>query len=433
MKTTTTKQSKSSAAPRTRAAASSAKTAAPSTKTAPVCAKAMREKKALVASLQGLGLLADDAAERLEQKADKLADANGDALAQASGWDHALATTLNEFTADGGDSRASDSLNALIAWHNALDALPATEEGLRHAIVALKRAIPHDGASIYLRDSDAATVSPFLHQGIEVELIGRIRFTEGQGFSSWVAGRRRPVLYTSVHRNEAPTAILVRSFIAVPLVVGSDCLGVLQIGSLKDGYFTPRSLRVVIIAAAMLAGLVQRYIAQRQLAAREIRDAVTGLATPDYLRLRLEEEVARCSELGHSMSVVTLRLDGLDAHAEHFGPEYRDRCRVELAGLVNAWRGPAELVALDPSGKILALFPSLRRDRAEERVAALLAAVEKHNFPRRKRMSLLAGISAYPADADDAQGLLSQADNDLYQSTRAGVQEPAALETVALS
>ncbi len=426
MKTTTTKRSNGGAAPR-------GKTAAPAAKTAPALAKAMREKKALVASLQGLGLLADDAAERLEQKADKLVDAHDDALAQASGWDHKLTATLDEFSAEGGDTRASDALNGLIVWHRALDALPATEEGLREALIALKRVIPHDGASIYLRDSDTATVSPFLHHGIEVELIGRIRFTEGQGFSSWVAGRRRPVLYTSVHRNEAPTAILVRSFMAVPLVVGSDCLGVLQIGSLKDGYFTPRSLRVAILAVAMLAGLVQRYIAQRQLAAREIRDATTGLATPDYLRLRLEEEVARCRELGHSMSVVSLRLAGLDAHVERFGPEYRDRCRAELGGLVGAWCGPAELVALDSSGKIVALLPSLRRDRAEERAAALVAAVEKHNFPRRKRMSLLAGISAYPADADDAQGLLSQADNDLCESTRAGLQEPAALEAVTLS
>jgi GGDEF domain-containing protein len=101
--------------------------------------------------------------------------------------------------------------------------------------------------------------------------------------------------------------------------------------------------------------------------------------------------------------------------------------------LVGDWRGSAELGAIDSSGKILAILPSLRRDRAGERTAALVAAVEKHNFPRRKRMSLLAGISAYPADADDAQGLLTQADNDLYESTRVGLQEPAALETVALS
>jgi GGDEF domain-containing protein len=432
MRTTSTKRPNGSATPRSKTT-SAAKTAAPSAKASPACARSVREKKALVASLQGLGLLADDAAERLEQKADKLTASDGDALAQASGWDHSLSVALKEFSADGGDARASDSLHALIVWYNALDALPATEEGLREALVALKRAIPHDGASIYLRDSDAGTVAPFLHHGIEVELIGRIRFTEGQGFSSWVAGRRRPVLYTSVHRNEAPTAVLVRSFMAVPLVVGSDCLGVLQIGSVKDGYFTPRTLRVAILAVAMLAGLVQRYIARRQLAAREIRDTTTGLATPDYLRLRLDEEVARCRELGHSMSVVSMRLAGLDAHVERFGPEYRDRCRAELAGLVGDWRGSAELVAIDSSGKILAILPSLRRDRAGERTAALVAAVEKHNFPRRKRMSLLAGISAYPADADDAQGLLTQADNDLYESTRVGLQEPAALETVALS
>ena len=429
MKTTTRKPKTVQQPARAKAAGKPAATAARSAGPA----KAAREKQALTACLQELGLLAQEAAEKLELKAEKLGAAGTEALAQAAAWDRALTGTLQEFAAEGGDARASDSLHALLVWHHAVGALPATEEGIREAVVTLKRAIPHDGASIFLRDPDAASVIPFLHHGIEVELIGRIRFSEGQGFSAWVAGRKRPVLYTSVHRNEAPTAALVRSFMAVPLVVGSECLGVLQVGSVKDGFFTARSLRVLLLAAAMLAGLVQRFLARRQLAAREIRDASTGLATPEYLRMRLEEEVVRCRELGRSMSLAAFRLVGLEGHAERFGAEYRDRCRIELAELVHAWRGPAELAALDGQGKVLVLLPSMRRERAEERATALAAAVEKHIFPRRKRMALQAGIAAYPADADEAQGLLAQADNDLYESMRGEAQPPASLESVALS
>ena len=63
-----------------------------------------------------------------------------------------------------------------------------------------------------------------------------------------MATRRKPVLYASIHRNEAPDADVARSFIAVPLVIGETCLGVLNLGHGKDGHYGPAGLRAAEIA-----------------------------------------------------------------------------------------------------------------------------------------------------------------------------------------
>ncbi len=430
MKTTRKRTSAKTAAGKTAAGKTDRKTA----RSRPTAAKAAREKVALVESLQGMGLLEQTEAERLEKKAETLgAEKSSEGLNRAAGWDRNLRTSLEGFSVSGGDKNAAHALQALMLWQGGLAGLSADPEGIGEAIGALRKVVPYSGATLFLRDPDRQTVRPVVSLGIPVDLISRIRFSEGMGFSSWVAGRRKPVLYASLHRNEAPGEDRVRSFISVPLVVGEACVGVLNLGHHEDGFYGPAHLRTLILAAAVLASLVQRHVALNQIAEREIRDPKTGLATAGYLRSRLEEEVVRCRELGHSMSLLVFRLNELEEHVERFGPEYRGRCRSELAELVSAWREPSELVGHGTDDRVVVILPSARREKAEARAAALREALEKHNFPRRKRMTVGLGLATYPADAEAAQDLYDAADKALYDTARTRPGEPAGIQPMALS
>ncbi len=408
------------------------KTTTKGTRTKGPQAKAAREKLALLDSLQGMGLLSDPDVERLQKKAEAIAEAGDEALAQAAAFDRGLGQGLAGFEA-GAASGAAAALQALLLWQGSAAENPPTGEGLAAALASLRKVVPYDGATLYLRDSERGTVRPLAMVGAEVELIGRIRFTEGTGFSSWVAARKRPVLYPSLHRNEAPGEANIRSFMSVPMVAGGECVGVVHLGHHEEGFYDQAALRTLALAASTLAALVQRHVALAQIAAREIADSATGLATPGYIRSRLEEEVVRCRELGHSMCLATLRLEGLPEHVERFGPEYRERCRAELAGIVRSWRQPAELVGHGEGDSLLVILPAVRRERAEARIAELRSRVEKHNFPRRKKMALASGIATYPADADEAQELFDCADKSLYEGGPDRGVRPGPIPTVATS
>ncbi len=395
--------------------------------------KAIKEKLALVESLAGLGLLDSDAAARLEKKADSLAAAGKDAAAQAAGWDRALRSGLEKFKAAGGDGNVGHTLQGLMVWQGNLAEVTPDPAGIHAALTALRKVLPYDGATLFLRDPDRKTVDPLLSVDQPVDLISRIRFTEGMGFASWVAGRRKPVLYGSLHRNEAPGSERMRSFMAIPLVVGTECVGVLNFGHSVDGAYTPAHLRLAILAGGMLAGLVQRFVALAQIAAREITDPVTGLATSPYLQARLSEEVVRCRELGHSMSLVTLHLKELDEHARRFGGDYRERVRHELAQIVREWKAPAEIAGHDKGDRVLVLLPATRSERAGERAAALRARLEKHNFPRRKRMTVGVGLATYPTDAEGAQELYEFADKNLNEAAESGSAGDGVYQPMAIS
>lgn len=378
----------------------------------PALAKAARAKRSLLGRLEALGLLDQDAIERLGRKADGLKEA-GSRLEDASAWDRALFTSLAAFEAGGGDGSTKRALQAILTWQEALVDLPATVTGLETALTGLKKIVPYHGATLFLRHPDRKAVEPLATVGFEVQLVSRIRFEEGSGFSSWVASRKKPVLYASIHRNEAPDSEQVRSFMSVPLVIGGESVGVLNLGHREESAYDPGTLRRLVISGAILAGMVGRYVFGSQIQAREISDPATGLATPSYLRTRLDEEVVRCRELGHSMSLVMFRLAELADLTAQYGDGFRDRCRQELAALARTWRGPTELVGLGKEDTVVAILPAARRERAETRTEEFANLVRRHNFPRRKRMTVESGLATYPADAESPQELLEFVDKSL--------------------
>jgi GGDEF domain-containing protein len=382
-------------------------------------AKVGRESAALIEALEGMGLLPTDAAEALAAKASALgAGTLSEGLGNVAAFEKALGNRLSDFAGAGGDGKAGSIHQALIVWRKQVSELPVDEKGLTEALVSLGKVLPFCGATIFLREPEPGRVLPLVSAGFTVDLISRIRFTEGQGFSAWVAARKKPVLYPALHRNEAPREDQVRSFMAAPLVVGGECIGVVTLGHNVEGTYTPATLRTLLLASAMLAGHVQRHLAERQILAREITDRVTGFYTAAYLRSRLEEEVVRCRELGYSMSVLVFRMVELSELHARFGGDYRRRCMADLGDLIRGWKAPTELVGHLEDGRLVALLAGAGPDRAEARGAALGRILEKHSFPRRKRMSVRVGVAAYPSDAESAQELLSVADKGLSESAR---------------
>ncbi len=410
MKTTKTTRTASKTTRKTAAKKAPARKA-PARKADLDLTKAGRAKNHLLEQVEMLGLIESNEADRLARKAQAMIDGEATGAAECLNWDKNLARHLAQFEAEGGDGKVEARMEALLTWCNATRSLPSTREGIETAVKDLKRVLTYEGATLFLRDPERSTVRRFLTVGMEVDLIGRIRFAEGTGFSSWVATRRKPVLYASLHRNEAPDAEVPRSFIAVPLVLGETCLGVLNLGHGTDSHYGQAGLRVAILAGAVLAGLVQRFIAMHQIAAREITAPDTGLFTERHFQARLEEEVVRCRELGYAMSLGRLNLVELEGHIEQFGDEYREKCRAELAEIVREWRKPTELVGHLAGEGIQVLLPAARGPQAQERLGALAERIRRHNFPRRKRMQAQWGAATYPMDAEDSQGLAEAADN----------------------
>lgn len=429
-KTAKTKTAKTKTA-KTKPTKTKAATATKKTKGNPV-AKLAQAKVDLLNELQDSGILETGMVEELEllgEGFDGLDVADG--LTKSAQWDKRLTQSLQGFSKSGGDGRVSSKIQSLVTWQKNMNKWEPTVEGLTQAIESFKKVVPFTGATLYLRNQETSKVTPLVVSGFQVDLISRIRFTEGSGFSSWVATRQKPVLYSELRKNEAPREDQVHSFMAVPIVVGGECLGVVNLGHSESGSFTQSTLRNLMVASGALAGLLQRFVALRQIAAREIVNPNTGLATAHYLSSRLSEEVVRCRELGYSMSLMVFKLNELNDFGQRFGEDYLERSLKEVGEIVRNWKRATELVGHTEDDRFVAVFPGAGSEKATQRARDLLLALQQHSFPRRKRVTVSCGISGYPTDAENPQELLSVADNALSSDFRAKTGGPSTLSAAA--
>jgi GGDEF domain-containing protein len=64
---------------------------------------------------------------------------------------------------------------------------------------------------------------------------------------------------------------------------------------------------------------------------------------------------------------------------------------------------------LAPGDAFAVLLVHQSPERAQLALARLTAAIERHVFPQRRRVAVQAAIAGWPADGEDAAGLLARA------------------------
>jgi diguanylate cyclase (GGDEF)-like protein/PAS domain S-box-containing protein len=181
--------------------------------------------------------------------------------------------------------------------------------------------------------------------------------------------------------------------------------------------------------AAVGAVLIARDIRTRKLAERRIayqahHDALTGLPNRTLLYDRLVKELARSRRHGsRRLAVLFLDLDQFKVVNDTLGHAVGDRLLIEIAGRLRQTVRESDTVARVGGDEFTFLLPGV--DRAEDagRTAqkildAVSRPLEIDGYPLYVTTSI--GISLYPADGEEPEALLSNADIAMYRAKELG-------------
>jgi diguanylate cyclase (GGDEF)-like protein len=155
-------------------------------------------------------------------------------------------------------------------------------------------------------------------------------------------------------------------------------------------------------------------------------DSLTGLPNRVSFKRRLTEELERSSLQGQRLAVCFLDLDHFSRINDTLGHKFGDRLVQEVATRVRACcqqYAPAAVVARLGGDEFTVIVPDLPHDTAAARLAGLL--LESFNTPfaldgHEVFVSASIGIALYPADGEDLESLLKNADLAMYQAKRRG-------------
>jgi phosphoserine phosphatase RsbU/P len=149
------------------------------------------------------------------------------------------------------------------------------EDLLAELLTRMKEILQADTAAVLLLDNLSGQLIATAAAGLEEEVRQGVRIPVGQGFAGRIAAEKIPVILDRVDHTTVVNPILlakgIRSMMGVPLIVGSEVIGVLHVGSLTPREFTSNDTELLQLAADRAAKAVH------SITARADRAAVTAL------------------------------------------------------------------------------------------------------------------------------------------------------------
>jgi diguanylate cyclase (GGDEF)-like protein len=148
-------------------------------------------------------------------------------------------------------------------------------------------------------------------------------------------------------------------------------------------------------------------------------DSLTGLDNHRELMQRLDHEEARCKRERRSFSVLVGDVDHFKQYNDAFGHPAGDEVLKAISDIMRESARPVDCVARYGGEEFVVMMPDTGPTDALELAEHIRARVAAKKFMGRK-MTLSIGVATFPEDADNAEGLISIADEALYQAKREG-------------
>ncbi|RME02676.1 MAG: diguanylate cyclase [Planctomycetota bacterium] len=260
----------------------------------------------------------------------------------------------------------------------------------------------------------------------EKEEITKPEFKISYSIAKEVAKTGEPILSLNAQEDtrfgqyESVRGLHLSSVLCVPFKIKKRILGVLYIDNrFKQGVFGEWEKYLLTTIAAQEAIALENARLYRE----SIRDSLTGLYAHNYFLHRLQEEVQRAELYPRTLSLLILDIDGFTLINEILGHSLGNEILQEVGAIIQKNLREIDLLARFSGDEFEILLPDTDKANALRVGKRILEAVRAHKFHKENKdidITLSAGLSTYPNDAEDSQSLKIKADEALYQAQRRG-------------
>ena len=310
-----------------------------------------------------------------------------------------------------------------VLYEMAIAGAQATDEQelqarLDHVLERIGRVLGYGHVVVLLYDPQREMLVLKANHGREIEHVGLEMDVHGhKGVTVHAFLSSKPVLVRDTRRCAEFVEGLwsARSELAMPLLAGGLCVGVLDLESPRVAAFTRSDIRLLTPFTSGLALLIDNQQKTKQLREQATRDELTGFFNRRMMDEMVPRELQRAARYHRDVSLAMLDLDGFKAVNDNLGHNEGDRLLRVFAGCIRKIVRASDLVYRYGGDEFLLLMPETTREQADEVLKHLDGAI----CPELTRVTFSAGIASYVSDAS-AEDLVKLADDRMYQSKRLG-------------
>jgi diguanylate cyclase (GGDEF)-like protein/PAS domain S-box-containing protein len=322
---------------------------------------------------------------------------------------------LTAYIRDLSDKRRAERL--ALARHQATQALTASlslTEAAPIVLDALVNGLDGTEARLWVADGDPPTLAlAGTSAGARVGLDptptagALVRRTLEEGAAAW----------------EAPPEGAKGVSLAVPVRLGSQVLGVLEVSSSVSRSRDEDWVPALADVGSLLALFLQRQRAEANLQRFARYDSLTGLPNRSFFLETLERTLSRAGRQSTRSAIVFIDLDGFKAVNDALGHAAGDTVLQTMAERLRAGTRSSDLVARIGGDEFTVLVQNLAR--ADDAAFVARGLLDRLARPCRVEnqdvtLSASAGICVYPEDGTEADTLLRNADLAMYRAKQEG-------------
>ena len=273
-------------------------------------------------------------------------------------------------------------------------------------------------------------------RGLPDEVVASTRLELGQGVAGWVAQKKRPLLskqgLCSTRKGKEAKPYRSRSFISMPLAVGSEVIGVINIADpVNAREFTNDDVKALCHVCQQTALWLSHCRKLEHVKMLSMIDELTCVYNRRYLMDSLKREVSRTDRTGSRLSLALLDIDYFKAYNDTHGHPAGDRLLKRTARALQDSLRSTDIVCRYGGDEFAVILPEAQEYKRESLcrgggfVDRFRTAVSKSTFEEEQKqpgvpVTVSGGVARCPEDANEPDRLIEVADEMLYEAKRSG-------------
>jgi len=324
-----------------------------------------------------------------------------------------------------------EGFEALEEIYGAIATVLDREELYRTILAKSTELLGAETASLMILDAKRNMLQIKASKGLDTGLVERVRVPLGEGISGSIAARGRPMLVSNIDTLgpslSARDRYKTKSFVAIPIKIGSRVIGVLNVTDKTSGAsFSDTDLRLLLSVASYASIALERgayYSMTEELKLISMTDPLTGLFNRRYFMERLFEEVERVKRHNESFSAFMLDIDNFKSLNDRYGHSAGDDVLLRVSRAIRDAVRSMDVVARHGGEEFSVLLPHTSKSDAMEIAERVRSGVERSRplsaYPS-VVVTVSIGVAEFPDDASTIDELVDRADRAMYRAKKAG-------------
>lgn len=285
-----------------------------------------------------------------------------------------------------------------------------------------------DRASLMLRADGSSDFVIARAIGLAEDVQRRVRVREGQGIAGQVALTKRGVLGRADQSGDidSPGDYRTQSFVSVPIVVGDELRGVLNVADPVDANgFGDADLETLELLAGHIGAVLVQQEQDKALQRLADTDPLTWLYNRRHFDRRLAAEADRATRSEHLLALLLIDVDGFKHINDRFGHRVGDQVLKAVAGAIRQAIRRYDVPTRYGGDEFAVILPQADTEAAALVADRILRAAAAATLPPAlveagERIGLSIGIATFPRPAAGIVALIESADGAMYRAKAGG-------------